>query len=250
MYGLPHGIGLALNFLTKEIRELQQKKLTIAIDGNSSSGKSTLARDLSKILQIVHIDSGAMYRAVTLHFIRREVDLKNLHEVASSLRQINITFEVQDGHNVTLLNGEKVEREIREMAVSEKVSDVAAISEVRRFLVRQQRLLADDNSIIMDGRDIGTVVFPSADIKLFVTASLQERTNRRHKELIDKGIDISIEKVASNLFDRDQIDSTRKDSPLKQASDAILLDTTKLSRAEMISEAVKIIFYRTRSVQP
>ncbi len=215
--------------------------MVIALDGHSSSGKSTLAKDLSSLLSVSHIDSGAMYRAITLYFIRHNVDINNKSTVAYALESINISFKVVDGKTVTVLNGSVVESDIRTMEVSDLVSDVAAISSVRRYLVSQQRRLADAQSIIMDGRDIGTVVFPEADVKLFVTASIEVRTQRRYDELKARGVEITIDEVRANLTKRDHIDSTREDSPLKQAEDAILLDTGSLDRSGMIASATKMI---------
>ncbi len=215
--------------------------MVIALDGHSSSGKSTLAKDLSSLLSVSHIDSGAMYRAITLYFIRHNVDINNKSTVAYALESINISFKVVDGKTVTVLNGSVVESDIRTMEVSDLVSDVAAISSVRRYLVSQQRRLADAQSIIMDGRDIGTVVFPEADVKLFVTASIEVRTQRRYDELKARGVEITIDEVRANLTKRDHIDSTREDSPLKQAEDAILLDTGSLDRSAMIASATKMI---------
>ncbi len=215
--------------------------MVIALDGHSSSGKSTLAKDLSSLLSVSHIDSGAMYRAITLYFIRHKVDINNKSTVAYALESINISFKVVDGKTVTVLNGSVVESDIRTMEVSDLVSDVAAISSVRRYLVSQQRRLADAQSIIMDGRDIGTVVFPEADVKLFVTASIEVRTQRRYDELKARGVEITIDEVRANLTKRDHIDSTREDSPLKQAEDAILLDTGSLDRSGMIASATKMI---------
>jgi len=222
--------------VTEELKQLRNKNLVIALDGHSSSGKSTLSKDISGVLEIPHIDSGAMYRAVTLYCIKEDIDISNESMIAKSLDLINISFRVEDGKNVTMLNGTNVEEQIRTMAVSENVSAIAAISGVRSQMVDQQRSMAQSSGLIMDGRDIGTVVFPQADVKLFVTASTEVRTERRHQELLSKGQDISKAEVRLNLVSRDHIDSTRDDSPLRQAADAVILDTTAL---QLIHDNVK-----------
>ena len=238
---LPHGIGLALNLIANQIKEISNSKLIIAIDGFSSSGKSTLAKDLSKVLNLSHIDSGAMYRAVSLYCDQHEIDITNVSHVDSVLDQIEIDFKTADGKNITLLNGEDVESKIRTVRISQIVSDVARISAVRKKLVDSQRRLALDKGVIMDGRDIGSVVFPNAHVKFFVTASIEVRCNRRHNELIEKGINVSEKEILENLKLRDEIDSTRKDSPLVQTDDAHLLDTSNMGRSEMLAEALNVI---------
>ena len=230
--------------MTREIELLRNKKLTITLDGHSSSGKSTLAKDLSKLLDIVHVDSGAMYRAVALYFLQNDIDPHNEDLVSKALKKITIDFRKIDDVVLTFLNDQLVEKEIREMQVSEFVSDVAAVSQVRKFLVDQQRKMAQNNGIIMDGRDIGTVVFPNADVKLFVTASHQVRSQRRFDELKSRGLQVKLEVISKNLAKRDNLDSNRKDSPLKQAKDAIVLDTSTLDRGSMLSAAIKIIHNR------
>lgn len=247
MISLPKGVSLALNSLAGKINDLKKLKLIIALDGYSSSGKSTLAKDLSEVLGILHIDSGAMYRAVTLYFLQKHVSLEQEKEVSQALADITIYFERINEQNTTYLNGNNVEQAIRSMQVSNHVSDVAAISEVRRFLVAQQREIAENQSVIMDGRDIGSVVFPDADVKLFVDASLPVRAERRFEELKRQGRNITLEDVTSNLRERDRIDSSRSDSPLVQADDAIQLDTTNMNRSEMLNNAVAIILDKTNS---
>jgi len=167
--------------------------------------------------------------------------------IAKALDLINISFRVEDGKNVTMLNGTNVEEQIRTMAVSENVSAIAAISGVRSQMVDQQRSMAQSSGLIMDGRDIGTVVFPQADVKLFVTASTEVRTERRHQELLSKGQDISKAEVRLNLVSRDHIDSTRDDSPLRQAADAVILDTTDMDRQGMLAAALKLIHDKVKS---
>lgn len=206
---------------------------TIAIDGYSACGKSTLAKAMARQLGYRFIDTGAMYRMVTLYFLREKVDIDNGGAVAGALKGLRVDFV--PGSNHALLNGEDVEAEIREPAVSGFVSPVAAISAVRRWVVPQQREMGKSGGIVMDGRDIGTVVFPDADLKLFVTASIDVRTDRRLAEMNAKGVDTTREEVAANLLQRDHIDSNRADSPLRQADDAIVLDNSGLSLEEFIA---------------
>ena len=215
-------------------------KINIAIDGWSSCGKSTMARQMASILDYTFIDSGAMYRAITLFFLRNKVDLKDENAVQSALRAINLRFQKnrETGNQEICLNGLPVEMDIRSMAVAERVSEVAAIKSVRDFAVAQQQLLGKDKGVVMDGRDIGTVVFPDAELKIFMTASIAVRTKRRLIELQAKHPEITIEEVAENLQQRDLIDSTRDISPLKQADDAIVLDNTCLTPEEQLNLAL------------
>lgn len=205
---------------------------TIAIDGYSACGKSTLAKAMAKRLGYRFIDTGAMYRMITLHFLRKNVDIEDEGAVAGALKGLRVDF--LPGNNDALLNGENVETEIRGGAVSGMVSPVAAIPAVRRWIVPQQREMGKAGGIVMDGRDIGTVVFPNADLKLFVVASMEIRTDRRLAEMQAKGIAATREEVTENLNTRDYIDSNREDSPLRQAEDAILLDNSSLSLEEFI----------------
>ena len=216
------------------------QKIIIAIDGHSSCGKTTLAKELAARLGYTYISSGAMYRSVTLYFLQNEIEITDFEAVKRALEKIKIEFDTSGAENATLLNGENVELEIKKMYVSEKVSPVAAIPEVRRFLVRQQRLIGADKGIVMDGRDIGTVVFPKAELKIFLTASVDERVRRRFKELVQKGIEATFESVKANLVSRDHIDSTRKDSPLRKAKDAITIDNTHLTPEEQLEKAYRI----------
>jgi len=215
---------------------------TIAIDGFSACGKSTLAREMARQLGYRYIDTGAMYRMVTLHFQREDVDLEDPGAVAGALKGLRIDFI--PGSNHALLNGEDVESEIRGMAVSNYVSPVAAVPAVRRAIVPLQQAMGKSGRIVMDGRDIGTVVFPTADLKLFITADLDTRTDRRLAELTAAGKTTTREAVAANLRERDHIDSTREDSPLKKAEDAVELDNSTLSMEEFIAagmaEATKL----------
>lgn len=216
------------------------KKITIAIDGFSSSGKSTMAKQLAKEIEYVYVDSGAMYRAATLFAIRhgmtdeanKKVDREAL---VKSLRDISITFALQpDGSQHTILNGEDVEKEIRGMRVSGMVSPVAVIPEVRHYLVGLQQQYGKEKGIVMDGRDIGTTVFPDAEMKVFVNASPEVRAQRRYDELIEKGTPADFEEVLANIKERDHIDSTREESPLRKAEDAFVLDNDHLTREEQI----------------
>ncbi len=215
------------------------KKIVIAIDGHSSCGKSTLARDLAAALSYAYIDTGAMYRAVTLYFLDHGVDLADASAVARALDEIEIGFQPADQGNKTLLNGKVVEEDIRQMRVSEQVSQVAAISAVRRAMVAKQQAMGRQRGVVLDGRDIGTVVFPDAELKIFLTASEDERVRRRLTEMQAKGIGISEEEVRQNLRHRDHIDSTRDDSPLMQAADARVLDNTELTREGQLAVALE-----------
>ncbi|MCB0635158.1 MAG: (d)CMP kinase [Lewinella sp.] len=212
-----------------------RQKIIIAVDGRSSCGKSTLAKGLAQQLEYLYIDSGAMYRAVTLYFLRQGIDWGVDDQVKAALGQIQITFSRDSGVLRTFLNGEDVEEAIRGMEVSGSVSPVSAISAVRKALVAQQQQLGAQRGIVMDGRDIGTVVFPDATLKIFLTASQEERTRRRYLELLAKGKTISREDVARNLAERDHIDSTRADSPLRQAIDAVVIDNTNLTVEEQLA---------------
>lgn len=222
----------------KEITD--NKKITVAIDGYSSSGKSTMARALASRIGYVYVDSGAMYRAVTLYALRHSLigaDKKvDTPALIAALPEISISFAVAgaDGVQHTLLNGEDVEREIRDMKVSENVSPVAVIPEVRERLVALQQEFGAHKGIVMDGRDIGTTVFPDAELKVFVCASPEERARRRLKELQEKGEDVSYEEVYSNVVERDRIDTTREVSPLRKADDAIELDNGTMTREEQM----------------
>jgi len=211
-------------------------KIIIAIDGYSSCGKSTLAKQLAKKLGYHYIDSGAMYRAITLYFIRNNIDLKKHDDVLAALGNIHLTFEVDEmtGESEVHLNDENVERQIREMLVADKVSEVAAVKEVRSFAVAQQKRMGKQKGIVMDGRDIGTTVFPDAELKIFLTADPAVRVQRRYEELYKTDPHISLEEVRHNLELRDYIDTSRKESPLRKAADAIVLDNTNLTREEQL----------------
>lgn len=213
------------------------KKIVIAIDGHSSSGKSTMAKELAQEIGYVYIDTGAMYRAVTLYALRQGyIQGNSINEKAleADMPRLSITFQSNPGtgKSDTFLNGEDVEKEIRDMEVANKVSLVASLGFVRKAMVAQQQAMGKEKGIVMDGRDIGTVVFPHAELKLFVTASPEVRAQRRVDELLAKGEKVSYEEVLENVKKRDFIDSTREESPLRKADDAIVLDNSNMSRTE------------------
>lgn len=218
-----------------------KNSIVIAIDGGSSCGKSTLAKALAKNLNYTYIDTGAMYRAVT-HFLQQQgVKPNDIDRVESLLDSINISFANVDGENHTFLNGSDVEKEIRTMKVAGQVSEVAAIPRVRHFLVEQQRAIGRERGVVMDGRDIGTVVFPDAELKIFLTANLEIRARRRFLEMQQKGTQVGFEEVRDNLSKRDLIDSGRTMSPLKPAKDAILIDTTDLNIRQLLDQAMGLV---------
>jgi CMP/dCMP kinase len=216
-------------------------KLIITIDGWSSCGKSTLARQLARDLHYVYIDSGAMYRAITLYFLRNHVDWTNPTAVTKALGEIRLEFITnhKNGHTEMWLNGENVEYVIRDLVIAEKVSDVAAVKAVRGFAVARQQEMGRNKGIVMDGRDIGTVVFPQAELKIFMTADEAVRVQRRYKELYEKNPNITLEEVKHNLARRDYIDSHREVSPLRQAEDAIVLDNSHLTMKQQLEIAEK-----------
>lgn len=208
--------------------------IIVAIDGYSSCGKSTLAKALAKKLHFIYVDSGAMYRAVALYFLRNNIDIKNHDQVAEALKNIHLNFHSRDYQTHITLNDEEVSEEIRQMPVSETVSAVSAIREVRHEMVKQQQRMGKSKNIVMDGRDIGTAVFPDAPVKIFMTADPLVRAERRFKELHPKNPDITLEDVFENLAHRDYQDTTRAESPLVRAEDAIILDNTDLTPDEQL----------------
>jgi len=218
----------------------KEKKIVITIDGWSSCGKSTLAKQLAKELNYKYIDSGAMYRAITLYFLRNHIDWTKPGAVEKALKSIVIEFiyNPKSKESEIYLNGENVEYLIRDLVIAEKVSDIAAIKSVREFAVKQQQQMGKEKGIVMDGRDIGTVVFPKAELKIFMTADNAIRVERRFKELFEKNPNITIDEVKNNLEMRDYIDSHREVSPLKKAKDAILLDNTNLTQEEQLAIAL------------
>lgn len=211
------------------------KRINIALDGHSSCGKSTMAKVLAKRIGYTYIDTGAMYRGVTLFSIQNNLwdgDKPLVDEIVRRLDDITLRFKTDGGENRLLLNGEDVEDQIRGMEVSNKVSPISTIAEVRAFLVEQQQEMATEKGVVMDGRDIGTVVLPDAELKVFVTASAKVRAQRRYDELRALGKEVTYDEVYQNVVTRDRIDSTREASPLKQAEDAVLLDNSDLTRDE------------------
>lgn len=205
------------------------RKINIALDGYSACGKSTLAQALAKTLHYDYVDSGAMYRAMTLYALRNNFNEQNLHLLKSQLAHIKIECEYSEHGNITLLNDENVTDLIRTPAIQNLVSQVSTIPEVRRFLVLQQQSMALNGGVVMDGRDIGSKVLPKAELKIFMTADIEVRVERRLKELVDKGIIIDREEIKQNLSFRDHIDSTREDSPLLQTADAKVLDNSTMT---------------------
>lgn len=220
-------------------------KIVIAIDGFSSTGKSTIAKQLAKQLNYIYVDTGAMYRAVTYFAMKNELigeDFFHSEKLIERLNEIHITFKFNEalGFAEVYLNGENIEKEIRTLEVSKYVSPVATISEVRQKLVEQQQLMGKDKGIVMDGRDIGTVVFPDAELKIFMTASAETRAQRRYKELLERGHNLSYDEVLENVTTRDRIDSTREDSPLVKAVDAIEIDNSDITIEEQIETLLKL----------
>lgn len=228
------------------------KKITIAIDGFSSTGKSTIAKQLAKKLEYIYVDTGAMYRAVTLYALRKgyiNADDFHVNNLVENLAKINLKFKYNEvlGFAEMYLNDENVERQIRTLEVSDYVSKVAAIPEVRYQLVKQQQKMGKDKGIVMDGRDIGTVVFPEAELKLFMTALPEKRAMRRYKELIDKGDKVAYEDVLRNVQNRDYIDSHREDSPLRQADDAVAIDNSDMGLKEQFERILNLV---NRTINP
>lgn len=218
------------------------KKILIAIDGYAACGKSTLAKQLAAHLHYLFLDTGAMYRAVTLYLLENNIDWLDASSLDDALNNISIAFQRnEDGKIITFLNGDDVEEAIRSMQVSNKVSEVAAVSAIRKFLVQQQQEIGKEKGIVMDGRDIGTVVFPHAELKLFVTADMDTRVQRRLLELQSNDIPVSEQDIRDNLIKRDKEETTRIDSPLVQAKDAILIDNTNLTPEEQFTFVLKLV---------
>jgi len=225
---------------------MKLSKIVIAIDGYSACGKSTTAKEVARILGYRYIDSGAMYRAVTVYFLDHHVSLSNPKEITKALYNINISFKVNSkGITETYLNGLNIERDIRKMRVSENVSPVSAIKEVRVAMVEQQRKMGKEKGIVMDGRDIGTVVFPKAELKFFMTADMLVRAFRRQRELLELDRMVDLDSVIENLESRDKIDTTRAESPLRKADDAIVIDTTHITIDEQVDEVIRLALSAT-----
>ncbi|ANQ49116.1 (d)CMP kinase [Flammeovirga sp. MY04] len=218
------------------------KKIIIALDGHAGCGKSTTAKAVAKSLNYVFIDTGAMYRAVTYYFLENEVDFADPTEVKKALNEISLkfVFNPEKGLGEIHLNNKNVEPFIRNMDITSRVSDVAAIKEVRVFCVREQQKMGEDKGIVMDGRDIGTVVFPTAELKVFMTADVKVRAKRRLKEMESKGVSTNLSDVIADIENRDHLDSTRKESPLKKADDAVVVDTSGLTIQEQVDSILKL----------
>jgi CMP/dCMP kinase len=218
-------------------------KIIITIDGWSSCGKSTLAKQLAKKLGYAYIDSGAMYRAITLYFLRNHIDWTDDKEVTNALKDIHLHFEVNEisQQSEIFLNDENVEYLIRDLIIADKVSDIAAIEKVRKAAVALQQQMGEKSGIVMDGRDIGTTVFPNAALKIFMTADITVRVERRYKEMFEKNPNILLEDVMTNLEMRDYIDSNRAVSPLRKADDAIVLDNTNIDMKEQLKIALQFV---------
>ena len=217
------------------------KYINIAIDGPSGAGKSTIAKKIASDLGFLYIDTGAMYRAIGLYMYQNQIDSHDVEAIISSLTNIKISLKHIDNEQHIYLNGEDVSTQIREHIISKYASDVSAIPEVRAFLLNLQRLLAKENNIIMDGRDIGTVILPDADIKIYLTASSEDRARRRYLELIEKGQKVEFEQILQDVIERDRNDMNRSEAPLRQAEDAILVDTTGNELEESIQILKSII---------
>ncbi len=229
---------------------MKDKKIVIAIDGHSSCGKSTMAKSLARLLGYIYIDSGAMYRAVTLYSLRNgwiKNGTPDAAKVIEGLKDIKITFRWDNNteKNTTFLNGENIEEEIRKLEVSNNVSPISTIAEVRHEMVKQQRENGKNKGIVMDGRDIGTVVFPNAELKIFMTSSPEIRAQRRFLELKEKGLEINFDEILANVKERDKIDSTREVSPLKKADDALVLDNSNLTREQQLEWTLEKVKERT-----
>lgn len=214
------------------------KKIKIAIDGYSGTGKSSTAREVAHRLHYTFIDSGAMYRAVTYQVLNSNIEISDKGAIITAAKELKLKFP-DDGRGGILINGDLITTEIREPRVNENVSAVAAITEVRREMVRQQQEMANEGGIVMDGRDIGTMVFPDAELKVFMRASTEVRARRRQKELFEQGIDSDLESIKRNLIERDSIDSTRSEGPLRKAAGALEIDTSNLNFEEQVALIVK-----------
>ena len=232
---------IIINKLSKKTKPILEQKIIIAIDGHASCGKSTLAKTVAKNLQYIYLDSGAMYRAVTLYVIENNVNIRDKKSLLNALQNINISFRynAETQQSDTYLNEKNVEKQIRSKKVAQRVSEIATIAEVRHFLVQQQQAIGKNRGLVCDGRDIGTVVFPDAELKIFLTANLITRTQRRYDELQEKGIVMTAAEIADNLQQRDFIDSTREVSPLRKADDAIVLDNSNLNRQQQLEQVLE-----------
>lgn len=220
---------------------MKDNNIQIAIDGPASSGKSTIAKLLADKYHLVYVDTGAMYRTLTYLALKNKINIDDEQALTALLKEVNITFKrAKDGQDV-FANSEKITKKIREHEVTNNVSVVSSFPNVRKELVRRQQALAKESGVVMDGRDIGTVVLPNADVKIFLIASVEERANRRYLENQKKGIETNFERLKEEIIARDDYDSNRKESPLKQAEDAICVDTTGLSITEVVNKCVELI---------
>lgn len=220
---------------------MKDNNIQIAIDGPASSGKSTIAKLLADKYHLFYVDTGAMYRTLTYLALKNKINIDDEQALTALLKEVNITFKrAKDGQDV-FANGEKITKKIREHEVTNNVSVVSSFPNVRKELVRRQQALAKESGVVMDGRDIGTVVLPNADVKIFLIASVEERANRRYLENQKKGIETNFERLKEEIIARDDYDSNRKESPLKQAEDAICVDTTGLSITEVVNKCVELI---------
>jgi len=229
-------------------------KITIAIDGFSSTGKSTVAKQLAKHLGYVYVDTGAMYRAVTFYVMQNGLidnNHFNTERLINQLPKIRISFKFNKtlGFAEVYLNDENIEKQIRSLEVSSYVSKIAAISEVRQKLVEQQKKMGEDKGVVMDGRDIGTVVFPKAALKLYMTASAEKRAMRRYEELLERGDNVAYIDVLKNVQERDYIDSNRKDSPLTKANDAIEIDNSNMTIQEQFNKILQLVIITLKSIE-
>ncbi|MGL5206262.1 MAG: (d)CMP kinase [Acidaminococcaceae bacterium] len=218
---------------------MNNKKLVIAIDGPAGAGKSTIAKMVAEKLGYAYIDTGAMYRAVTYKFLQLNIPFEE-HIIGKVADEISITFKPQNGLNIVFVDGTDVSEEIRSSEVTNNVSRVAAVASVRTAMVNQQRKMGRSGGVVMDGRDIGTVVFPDADIKIYLTASVEERVSRRYKELVSKNQQVDKKKLSDEITARDKYDSERKISPLRCADDAFYLDTSDMSKQEVVNKILDI----------
>lgn len=220
---------------TVSLSAMNPSNIIVAIDGYSSCGKSTVAKALAEELHFVYVDTGAMYRAVTLYFLRHGIDLHDAKQIDEALQQIHIDFHQENGETKVLLNEEDISEEIRKMHVSERVSEISALKAVRSAMVKQQQRMGGKRNVVMDGRDIGTAVFPNAQVKIFMTADPRVRAERRYAELSQKGETVTLEEVFENIAHRDYQDTTRKESPLIRAEHAIVLDNTDLNEEQQLA---------------
>ncbi len=215
--------------------------LVVAIDGPAGSGKGTVTKMVAEKLELINIDTGAIYRCVTLYMIRKKIELTDIEKIKEMLKSINIELRIVNKDNIVFLEGEDVTKKIREKDVTELVSSVARIVEIREYITNLSRKIAEGKNVIMEGRDIGTIVFPNADVKIYLDATPEERANRRLKQSIEKGIDITYEEILANIMFRDKNDSTSSVGTLKQADDAIYLDSTNLTIEEVVDKVIEII---------